>query len=108
LPRTAVFSQQHLPTNIVVENNGEKLQGYFHALYNREGSFPTLILLQGFSVNGSDVFGLGEQLVQSGLNVVTLINSSVTPSEGLFSFDNCISDLEAAHHFVLRPENIAW
>ncbi len=104
---TAVISQQSSPSNIVIDNNGVKLQGYFHAVKNKEGSFPTLILLQGFTANGSDVLGLGEQLVQSNINVVTFINSGVAPSEGLFSFNNSLSDIEAAHKFVLRPENIA-
>lgn len=104
---TAVISQQSSPSNIVIDNNGVKLQGNFHAVKNKEGSFPTLILLQGFTANGSDVLGLGEQLVQSNINVVTFINSGVAPSEGLFSFNNSLSDIEAAHKFVLRPENIS-
>jgi hypothetical protein len=67
-----------------------------------------LVLQQDFSANGSEVLGLGEQLVQSEINVIPLINRGIAPIEGLFSFNNCLSNLEAAHHFVLRPENIAW
>lgn len=96
---TAVISHKSFPSNIVIDNNGVKLQGHFHAVKNKEGSFPTLILLQGFTANGSGALGLGEQLVQSNINVVTLINSGVSPSEGLFSFYNCLRDLEAAHNF---------
>jgi predicted alpha/beta superfamily hydrolase len=63
-------------------------------------------MLQGFGGNDKDVLGLGAALSKSGINVLTIINSGVTPSEGLFSFDNSIKDMEAAHAFVLNAANV--
>jgi len=106
IPNT-VKSQQESPVDVTIDNHGVTLKGKFYAVENKEGSFPTLILLQGFAGNGSDVLGLGKQLVQSNINVLTFINSGVAPSEGLFSFSNSLTDIKAAYQFVLKPENIA-
>lgn len=106
LPIT-VTSQQNPPVDVTIDNNGVKLVGKFYKVENKSGSYPTLILLQGFVGNGFDVLGLGKQLIQSNINVLTFINSGVAPSEGLFSFSNSLSDIKAAHQFVLMPENIS-
>ena len=100
-----VQSQMQSPVEVSIMNQGNILKGYFH-LAEKEGKFPTLIMLQGFGANNKDVLGLGAALSKSGINVLTLINSGVTPSEGLFSFDNSIKDMEAAHSFVLNAENV--
>ena len=105
LPKT-VKSQVKSPVDVIIDNHSVKLKGKFYAVEDKEGSFPTLILLQGFTGNDSDVLGLGKQLVQSNINVLTFINSGVAPSEGLFSFNNSLTDIEAAYQFVLKPENI--
>lgn len=106
IPNT-VISQETLPIDVIIDNNGVKLEGKFYAVKNKEGSFPTLILLKGFASNALDVLGLGKQLAQSNINVLTFTNSGVAPSEGLFSFSNSLVDIKAAHKFVLKPENIS-
>ena len=105
LPNTLI-GQVVSPIDVIIDNKGVNLKGNFYVV-EAEGSFPTVILLQGFTGNDSDVLGLGEQLVQSNINVLTFINSGVAPSEGLFIFKNSFTDVEAVHRFVLKQENIS-
>jgi uncharacterized protein len=99
-----VQSQTQSPVEVSIINQGNILKGCFHVV-EKEGKSPTLIMLQGFGANNKDVLGLGAALSKSGINVLTIINSGITPSEGFFSFDNSIKDMEAAHSFLLNAEN---
>lgn len=105
LPST-VISQEVSPVEVIIDNKGVNLKGYFYPV-EAEGNFPTVILIQGFTGNDSDVLGLGKELIQANINVFTFINSGVSPSEGLFSFNNSLTDIEAVHQFVLKQDNIA-
>lgn len=96
--------QSKSPMELTINKQDIHLTAYFHAV-EEAGSFPTLILLQGFGANNNDVIGLGEALVPSGINVMTIINSGISPSEGLFSFNNSLDDIEAAYNFIHDPEN---
>lgn len=97
--------QSMSPLEVTINKQDLLLSAYFHVV-EEEGRFPTLVLLQGFGANNNDVLGLGAALSKSGINVLTIINSGVAPSEGLFSFDNSIEDLQAAHSFILNAENV--
>lgn len=98
--------QSMSPLEVTINKQDLHISAYFHDVEG-EGRFPTLIMLQGFGANNNDVLGLGVALSKSGINVLTIINSGVSPSEGLFSFDNSVEDLEAAYTFIHDPENIA-
>ena len=106
---TAIFtvaqSQVSSPVEISINRNGIHLKGKF---YNPgvSGTFPTVILLQGFPGNETDVLGIGKILSEVGYNTLTFNYSGTYHSEGEFNFDNSQKDVEAAFNFINQPENI--
>jgi dipeptidyl aminopeptidase/acylaminoacyl peptidase len=98
-------SQEVFSEDITINNNGVNLRGKFFVV-NKEGKFPTLILLHGFPGNESDPLGLGSPLMQSGINVITFNYSGTFQSEGFSSFRNSLADIKAVFTFIHNPENI--
>jgi dienelactone hydrolase len=98
-------SQQKSPVDVTISNHGVNLKGSFFVAEG-EGSLPTVILLQGFPGNGTDVLELGKQLIKFGINVLTFNYSGTSPSEGLLSFNNSLSDINSAYVFIHNPENV--
>ena len=98
-------SQELLPVDITIDNNGVNLRGKFF-VNEEEGSHPTLILLHGFPGNEYSALGMGKNLMQSGINVITFNYSGTFQSEGLFSFGNSLADIKAVYRFINLPKNI--
>lgn len=99
-------SQPASPADIKIVHSGITLRGKFY-MAEGSGSFPTLIILQGFPGNPSDVLGLGKAVSQSGINVMTFNFGGLHQSEGSLSLENCQLDIRAAFDFLHQPENIA-
>lgn len=102
---TYSFCQELNPFDITITRDGIFLKGKIYAV-EEDGLFPSVVLLQGFPGNEKDVLGIGQKLVQVGINVLTFNYSGTYKSQGEFSFDNSQKDIEAAFDFIRRPENI--
>ncbi len=103
--RSNAQSQEVNPENITIFRQGVSLIGKFY-IAEGQGLFPTLLLLQGFPGNQTDVIGLGKILSQSAINVMTFNFSGTHQSEGECSFENSQLDIKAALEFLYFPENI--
>jgi dienelactone hydrolase len=99
-------SKDALPVDITIDNNGVNLRGKFFVVKG-EGNYPTLILLHGFPGNENSALGMGKQLTQSGINVITFNYSGTFQSEGLISFRNSLADIKAAYKFIHLPKTIS-
>ena len=100
-----VRSQVITPTDVTIIRNEIPLKGKFF-LAEGKGLFPTVILLDGFPGNESDVLGIGKQLSKSSFNALTFNYSGTYKSGGKVSWDNMQSDIGAAYEFLLQSENI--
>jgi hypothetical protein len=105
LLKSKAQSQEGTPENITINGNGASLKGRFY-IGEGTGSLPTLLLLQGFPGNQTDVIGLGKILSQSAINIMTFNFSGTHQSEGECSFENSQLDIKAALEFLYFPENI--
>ena len=79
------------PVNIDLRNNGNKLDAKFYQVV-KIISTPTLILLHGFPGNANSPYGLAERLAKNGINVLVFNYEGSFNSEGIFSWENCMSD----------------
>jgi alpha/beta superfamily hydrolase len=93
------------PADITLERDGLLLRGKFY-MSEGTGIFPTVILLQGFPGNETDVLGIGKILSQSGINALTFNYSGTFKSEGKTSLGNSEKDIMAAFRFLHNAENI--
>jgi dienelactone hydrolase len=98
-------NQATTPADITIDRGGILLRGKFY-VSEGTGVFPTVILLQGFPGNESDVLGIGEKLSQSGINALTFNYSGTFKSEGKTSLTNSEADILAAYKFLHIPANI--
>lgn len=99
------FSQELTSFDITIDRDKIILKGNFYAV-GEDGLSSTVILLQGFPGNEKDVLGIGQKLVQAGINALTFNFSGTHKSQGEFNFDNSQKDIEAAFEFIHQPENI--
>jgi dipeptidyl aminopeptidase/acylaminoacyl peptidase len=93
------------PADITIDRNGVLLKGKFHVAEGT-GFLPTVLLLQGFPGNETDVIGLGRILAQSGINTLTFNYSGTFKSQGNTSLDSSLLDIKAAFDFLKNDENI--
>jgi alpha/beta superfamily hydrolase len=98
-------SNETTPADITINRNGVLLKGKFHSVEGT-GFFPTVLLLQGFPGNETDVIGIGKILSQSGINAMTFNYSGTFQSQGKSNLDNSQMDIKAAYDFLHYPENI--
>jgi len=84
---------QEGPFSIDLRNNGNKLDAKFYPAIEA-GSQPTLILLHGYPGNADSPYGLAERLSKSGSNILVFNYEGSFKSEGNFSWENCIMDIE--------------
>jgi len=98
-----LFPQSN-PLSIDLRNNGIKLDA---KIYVTEKSYkaPSVILLHGFPGNQSSPLGLAERLSIAGFNVLVFNYQGSYLSDGNFSFDNSIDNVNAAFNFLTDPEN---
>jgi uncharacterized protein len=66
---------------------------------------PSVILLHGFPGNQSSPLGLAEKLNSAGFNILVFNYQGSFFSEGNFSFDNSIDNVNTAFNFLTDPEN---
>lgn len=92
--------------SIDLRNNGVKLDAKFYAV-NKTNKAPTVILLHGFPGNQSSPLGLAEKLNSAGFNILVFNYQGSYLSEGDFSFDNCIENVDEAFNFLTDPGNQA-
>jgi uncharacterized protein len=92
------------PVSIDLRNNGAKLDAKFYSV-NRTEKVPTIILLHGFPGNQSSPLGLADKLNSAGFNILVFNYQGSYLSEGSFSFDNSIDNVDAAMNFLLDPGN---
>jgi dipeptidyl aminopeptidase/acylaminoacyl peptidase len=98
-------SQTPTPADITIDRNGVLLKGKFHTAEGT-GFLPTVLLLQGFPGNETDVIGIGKLLSQSGINALTFNYSGTFQSQGKTRFDFTMMDIKAAYGFLHNPEHI--
>lgn len=98
-------NQATTPSDITIDRSGILLRGKFYVSEGK-GIFPTVILLQGFPGNESDVLGIGEKLSLSGFNALTFNYSGTFKSEGKSSLGNSEMDILAVYKFLHIAENI--
>lgn len=93
------------PIDIAITRDNLLLKGKFY-MSEGTGTFPTVILLQGFPGNEEDVLGIGNKLAQVGINALTFNYCGTYKSQGEFNFDNSQKDIESAFDFIHQSENI--
>jgi esterase/lipase len=92
------------PFSIDLRNSGLKLDAKFFPA-NKTDKVPSVILLHGFPGSQSSPLGLAERLNAAGFNILVFNYQGSYSSEGNFSFDNCIDNVNAALNFLLDPAN---
>jgi len=102
---TIAQSQASTPVDITIHRNGIRLKGKFY-ISEGPGTFPTVILLQGFPGNEQDVLGIGKRLSEAGINALTFNYSGTHQSEGEYNFENSQKDIRAAFEFINHTKNI--
>lgn len=103
---SVAYGQTSTPVDITIDRSGVLLKGKFY-ISEGEGKFPTVILLHGFPGNELDVLGLGGELSQADINVMTFNYSGTHQSQGLYSFENTQKDIQSAFQFLHQPQNIS-
>jgi alpha/beta superfamily hydrolase len=100
------LTSQVNPVNIDLRSNGVKLDAKFYSV-NTADKVPTVILLHGFPGNQTSPLGLAETLNRAGMNILVFNYQGSFLSEGNFSFDSCIENVDAAFNFLAEPGNQA-
>jgi len=98
-------SQESSPIDITIDRDEMLLKGKFYVAEGT-GSYPTVLLLQGFPGGGKDVLGIGSKLAQAGINALTFNYSGTHKSQGEFNFENTQKDIQAAFEFIHKSENV--
>src|SRR5665647_3514080 len=98
------LASQVNPVSIDLRSNGVKLDAKFYPA-NKTDKVSTVILLHGFPGNQSSPLGLAERLNSAGLNILVFNYQGSYSSEGYFSFDNSIDNVNTAFNFLLDPQN---
>jgi predicted esterase len=98
-------SQTATPIDITIDRTGVLLKGKFNVAEGT-GFLPTVLLLQGFPGNETDVIGVGKILSESGINTMTFNYSGTFKSQGRTSLENSLLDIKAAFDFLNNIENI--
>ncbi|NOR18232.1 alpha/beta fold hydrolase, partial [candidate division WOR-3 bacterium] len=91
------------PISISFNSGGYVLKGKFYPAEGK-GPFATVLLLQGFPGNEKDVIGLGQKVSSSGINAFTFNYRGTHKSEGRFSLENTIHDIQAALEYLHKEE----
>jgi hypothetical protein len=98
-----LFSQTN-PAKVELISGSYKLDAKFYSTSKKDHS-PAIILLHGFPGNQTSPLDLAEKLNAAGFNILVFNFQGSYLSEGDFSFDNCINNVEAAIHFLKNSEN---
>ncbi len=93
------------PVSIDLRNNGVKLDAKIYAA-DKVFLAPTVILLHGFPGNANSPYGLAERLNKNGINILVFNYEGSFKSEGIFSWENCMSDIGVALSFLNQKNTI--
>jgi pimeloyl-ACP methyl ester carboxylesterase len=86
-------------------SGGYRVRGQFYRAAG-EPPFATVLLLHGLPGDEDDVLGLGEQLSQGGVQVLTFNYRGMRRSEGTYSLRGTLEDIEAAVQYLARAETV--
>ena len=93
-----VFSQAEV-VDVNLISNGNKLNAHMY-LPASNNATHTLIMLHGYPGGEGDPLGLGKALGSRGINVLVFNYRGTWSSEGTFSFENSMEDIDAAISFL--------
>lgn len=93
------------PVSIDLRNNGVKLDAKFYAA-GVGSSATTVILLHGYPGNANNPYGLAERLNKNGINIFVFNFEGSFNSEGVFSWENCMTDVGVALSFLKQTNTI--
>jgi pimeloyl-ACP methyl ester carboxylesterase len=96
-------SQPVTPTRVGIDSDGLRLQGRFFQASGR-GLRPTLLLIHGWPGGPPDVVGMGERLVDHGINVLVVSPRGMHESEGTNTFAGTLRDIGAALRWLGSSE----
>ena len=96
-----------MKTHIQFSCQGQTLLGKFYTASGSAAPLTTLLLLPGFPGNEDDVLDLGAALSLHGLNAMTFNYRGTYQSEGKFSLNNSVTDVQAAFAFLQDIETAA-
>jgi len=82
-----------------------RVRGEFY-LVEEEAATHTAILLPGFPGGRGDVLGLGQRMAKHGINTLTFNYRGTHGSEGTFSLQNTIEDIQAAYAYLRQDQVI--
>lgn len=99
-----LFSQTNM-VDIYLISNGNKLNAHIY-LSDTDYSSPTLIMMHGYPGGEGDPLELGKKLSSSGINVLIFNYQGTWSSEGTFSFESSIQNLNNTLMFLKQEENI--
>jgi len=100
-----LFSQSRTAEKIKINRENLTLNGIIFPV-NGDGSFPSVLLLSGFPGGESDVLGIGEKLQKSGIVTLTFNYSGTYGSEGDYSMEYTLKDINAAYNFLTESKNV--
>jgi len=96
---------QTQPVKVDLISEGSKLNAQIYDA-NKNSLTPTFILMYGYPGGEGDPLGLGKKLSSLGINVFVFNYRGTWSSEGKFSFENSMVDIESAITFLTMNENI--
>jgi pimeloyl-ACP methyl ester carboxylesterase len=91
------------PDNVVIDSDGLQLHGSFFQAHGH-GPHTTLLLIHGWPGSPKDVVGMGERLVEHGINVLVVSPRGMHESEGTNTFAGTLRDIGAALRWLRTPE----
>ncbi len=103
---TVFAAENVLPQDVTIHRDNIALKGNFYSGGQDEPT-PTILLLNGFPGNETDVLGLGARFSEAGYNALTFNYSGTYESEGEWSFINTQADIQAAFDFLTQPGNVS-
>lgn len=99
------YSQSSTNTKeIELYSEGKKLTAHFYQSSSNDLS-PTLVMLHGVPQGKGDVLGLGSSLSPKGINVLIFNYRGTWESEGEFSLDNSLEDINNALDYLYDEQN---
>jgi len=103
-PGTVLFGGDKVePVSVEFISDGAWVRGRFFAAAGKTPKI-TLLLFPGWPGDPDDVLGLGERLVEQGINVCMFNPRGLHPSEGNHSHGNTLQDIGAALQWLRQAD----